>query len=97
MCYMPELLRVKGNLLLSLPQPSRENAEECFKESLALSRRQGASAWELRTAIDLAGLSASTGRRAEARALLQRLLGRFEDGSETSDIKEAERLLSTLN
>jgi tetratricopeptide (TPR) repeat protein len=54
--YMPELLRIKGSILLATPQRSVEDAEACFTQSLALSRRQGAHAWELRTAADLAAL-----------------------------------------
>ena len=66
---MPELLRVKGSLLLSMPQPSGDEAEMCFMQSLELSRRQGARAWELRTAIDLAALLGRSGtlRRRAAR------------------------------
>ena len=40
-------------------------------QSLDLSRRQGARAWELRTAIDLAALLAAQRRRERARAILQ--------------------------
>ena len=47
--YMPELLRVKGGILLSMPQPRVDDAEAHFTRSLELSRRQGARAWELRT------------------------------------------------
>jgi predicted ATPase len=68
---MPELLRVKGGILLSMQQPDREGAEECLKWSIELSRRQGARAWELRTATDLAALWASQGRADNAKALLQ--------------------------
>ena len=49
-CYAPELLRVKGGLLLSMPESSGNEAETCFTQSLELSRHQGARAWELRTA-----------------------------------------------
>ena len=62
---MPELLRVKGGLLLSMPQPNVDDAEMCFVQSLELSRRQGARAWELRTAIDLAALLARSGTNRE--------------------------------
>jgi hypothetical protein len=40
--YVPELLRVKGGLLLLMPRPGVEDAEECFMQSLEWSRRQGA-------------------------------------------------------
>ncbi len=94
--YMPELLRVKGSLLLSMPQPGVDDAETCFMQSLELSRRQGARAWELRTAIDLATLLADQGRPERARALLQPVFEQFDEGSDTADLKAAERLLATL-
>jgi hypothetical protein len=47
------------------------------QESLACSREQGAHAWELRAAMDLARLSLEDDRPAEAFALLQRYVPRF--------------------
>jgi tetratricopeptide (TPR) repeat protein len=93
----PELLRVKGGILLSMPQPDREGAEECFKRSIELSRRQGARAWELRTATDLAKLWASQGRADNAKALLQLVFEQFVEGLDTPDVKAAEHLLATVN
>ena len=69
--YLPELLRVKGGILLSMTQPDRDDAERCFRQSLALSRRQGARAWQLRTELDLAALLAGQGRTESSRDLLQ--------------------------
>ena len=94
--YMPELLRVKGGLLLSMPRPDVHDAEMCFMQSLALSRRQGARAWELRTAVDLAALLAGQGQSARGRALLQPVFEQFVEGRDTADLKAAERLLSKL-
>lgn len=94
--YMPELLRMKGKVLLSLPQPRAEQAEVYLMQSLGLSRRQGATAWELRAAIDLAGLFAERGQREDARRLLQSSLEGFAEGSETADIRAANVLLTTL-
>ena len=93
---MPELLRVKGSLLLLMPQPSCAGAEACLMQSLALSRRQGARAWELRAAIDLAALLAGQGRSESARGFLQPVFEQFVEGSEMADLKAAERLLATL-
>lgn len=42
--HMPELLRLKGSLLLSTPRPDVAEAELCFERSLELSRYQGARA-----------------------------------------------------
>jgi predicted ATPase/DNA-binding winged helix-turn-helix (wHTH) protein len=89
---LPELRRVKGSLLLSMGRPQRD-AESCFTESLDLSRRQGARAWELRTAIDLAVLWAQQRRRRRAQELLGPIFERFEEGSDTVDLEAAEIVL----
>ena len=94
--YVPELLRGKGGLLLTMPRPNVEDAEKCFMQSLELSRRQGARAWELRTAVDLATLLADQGRRENGRALLQPVFEQFAEGRDTADLKAAERVLSNL-
>lgn len=94
--YMPELLRMKGKVGLSVPEPKAEQAEARFIQSLELSRRQGAKAWELRAAIDLAGLFAERERREEARRLLQTSLMGFAEGSDTADIRTAGALLTML-
>jgi predicted ATPase len=69
----------------------------CFTQSLELSRRQGARAWKLRSAIDLAALWAGQGRSDEARALLLPAFQQFTEGLNTADLKSAERLLKTLS
>jgi predicted ATPase/DNA-binding winged helix-turn-helix (wHTH) protein len=96
-CYIPELLRVKGSLFLAMPQPSVDDAEMHFIRSLELSRRQGARAWELRAATDLATLMVAQGRTERARPLLQPVLGQFVEGFDTADLKSAARLLETLS
>jgi tetratricopeptide (TPR) repeat protein len=97
LCYMPELLRLKGCLLLSMPQPSVDDVEMWFMRSLESSRRQGARAWELRTGIDLARLLAGQGRRESAGAVLRPVFDQFVEGSGTADLKSAARLLETLS
>ena len=94
--YVPELLRVKGTLLLRLPEPNRNDAEACFVEALELSRHQGSRAWELRAAIDLAKLLAGRGKIDGANELLGPLFEHFAEGHGTADLKAAERLLATL-
>lgn len=94
--YMPELLRVKGVILLSMPQPRVDEAETQFIHSLELSRQQGAHASELRAATDLAKLMAAQGRHEDARTLLEPVFTWFVEGQDTDDLKAAERLLTTL-
>ncbi|TYM00352.1 AAA family ATPase [Bradyrhizobium rifense] len=94
--YMPELLRMKGKVLLSRPQPNIEEAERHIREALELSRRTGAKAWELRAAIDLAQLLADQQRGKDAKPLLRSALEGFAHGSETADIRAATALLKKL-
>jgi predicted ATPase/DNA-binding winged helix-turn-helix (wHTH) protein len=94
--YMPELLRVKGGILLSMSQRRLEDAETCFMQSLDLSRRQGACGWELRAATDLAALFANQGQAERGRALLEPVFERFGEGFDTADLRAAKSLLSAL-
>jgi predicted ATPase len=93
---MPELLRVKGGLHLAMPGPNVVDAETSLIRSLELSRRQGAHAWELRTASDLAKLMIDRGERDRARELLQPVFARFTEGFDTADLKAAEGLLASF-
>lgn len=95
--YLPELLRVKGGILLLMTTPMSDNGEMCLMQSLDWSRRQAAPASELRAAVDLAALWAAQGRREGARALLQPVFGRFVEGSDTADLRAAEHLLASLD
>jgi predicted ATPase/DNA-binding winged helix-turn-helix (wHTH) protein len=92
---IPELLRVKGTILASAREPEPAKAEQCFLESLDLSSRQGALAWQLRTATSLAVLRVAQGRPAEARAVLAPIYDRFTEGFGNADLNAAERLLRT--
>ncbi len=94
--YMPEALRVKGSVLLSMPQRQVYDAENCFIQSLDWSRRQGARSWQLRTAVDLAALWAADGQRGRAQAILQPIFETFAEGLDTADLQAAEHLLATL-
>jgi predicted ATPase/DNA-binding winged helix-turn-helix (wHTH) protein len=93
---LPELLRMKGGLLLAMPKPNMADAEACLAQSLELSRSQGARAWELRTATDLARLLADRGERDRARGLLQPVFAQFTEGFDTVDLKMAKSLLADL-
>jgi hypothetical protein len=94
--YLPEALRVKGGVLLSLPRRRADEAEMCFVQSLDRSRRQGARSWELRTAVDLAILWAGQGQHERARAVLEPVFEAFVEGPDTADLKAAIHLLATL-
>ncbi len=91
---MPELLRVKGGLLLAAPLLDALGAETCFEKSLELSHHLGARAWELRAATDLARLLADRGERERARGLLRPVLDGFTEGFDTADLRAAKTMLA---
>jgi predicted ATPase/DNA-binding winged helix-turn-helix (wHTH) protein len=94
---LPELLRIKGELLLRQAADQAPTAADCFRNSLALAVRQGASFWELRTAVSLARLLADRGQRDEARQTLAPVYGRFTEGFASADLVEAKALLDALS
>jgi predicted ATPase/DNA-binding winged helix-turn-helix (wHTH) protein len=93
LCYMPELLRMKAGLLRRGGPGLEDEAESCLAASLAMSRSQGALAWELRSSIDLAQRLAEQSRSDEAAALLHAVCARFTDGMRTADLVTAAGLL----
>ncbi len=93
---MPELLRVKGELVLSHDAPQVAAAEDYFRQALDWARRQGAQSWALRSATSLARLLRDQGRFAEAVALLQPVYDWFTEGFDTADLKAAKALLDAL-
>lgn len=92
--FMPELLRIKGELLrLQGSAAGLASAEDHFRQALAWSRRQHSWSWELRAATSLAGLWHQRGRSDEARTLLLPVHGRFIEGFATADLRTAGALL----
>jgi predicted ATPase len=95
--YLPEQLRVKGELILLSGAPNAcAEADSCYAQSLTWARRQGALSWELRTATSLARLRQRQGRTAEAVNVLQPVYARFTEGFQTTDLMTARKLLGTL-
>ncbi len=94
---VPEMLRIKGDLLLLQSSQNVAAAKDCFLRSLERARAQGAMSWELRTALSLARLERSQGRTSEARQLLQGIYERFSEGFGSSDLKRAKLILEELN
>jgi predicted ATPase/FixJ family two-component response regulator/DNA-binding winged helix-turn-helix (wHTH) protein len=96
-CFnLPELLRVKADLLATLAGPGALEAERCFLQSLECAGQQKALAWELRTSASFARFLAARGRPAEARERLAATYGQVRQGLQTSDAVTARALLSGL-
>jgi predicted ATPase/DNA-binding winged helix-turn-helix (wHTH) protein len=95
--YAPELLRIKGEILLQQAADQLAlAAEDCFNQAAQMAREQSALFWELRIALSVARLKVSQGRHREARALLASVYDRFTEGFATADLQAARTLLEGL-
>jgi predicted ATPase/DNA-binding winged helix-turn-helix (wHTH) protein len=94
---VPELLRIKGGLVLLGNGPdAAAAAEDLFGQALDWARRQRALSWELRTATSLARMWRDQGRNKEAADLLAPVYNRFTEGFDTADLNAARALLNEL-
>ncbi|WP_158932455.1 winged helix-turn-helix domain-containing protein [Acidisphaera sp. S103] len=96
MWYLPELLRIKGEVLLQQGSDLSMLAEDCFNQAAGMAREQGALFWELRVALSLARLRVIQGRQNNARQILAPVYGRFTEGFGTADLRAAGAMLDTL-
>jgi tetratricopeptide (TPR) repeat protein len=95
--YEAELWRLRGDLILQAASSDAEaEAEGCYQRSLAIARRQGGKAYELRTATSLARVWQQQGRIDDARQLLAGIYGWFTEGFGTADLQDAASLMREL-
>jgi len=92
----PELLRLKGELLIALDPGANADAEVAFCQAIDIAQRQSSKSWELRAAMSMARLWRDQGKRHEARDPLAPVYGWFTEGFNTRDLKEARALLDEL-
>lgn len=93
---LPELLRIKANILKILAPATPGVVHDLLDESITLSRQQGARSWELRTSMDLARLWLEQGKPADARELLTACRERMTEGYDSLDLRQLERLWQSL-
>jgi predicted ATPase len=91
---MPELLRINAQILNRVGD--HVAAEAMLEQAIGLARQQGARAWALRGAIDLAALMLGMGRTEEGRSILAEASTGFPDGSVSPDLARAKTLLSSF-
>ncbi|MGA0603471.1 ATP-binding protein [Caulobacter sp. KR2-114] len=95
---LAELQRVQGELHLRMGGVDSEHmAEAAFFSALETARSQGALSWELRAATSLARLMASREKPSRGALLLGEVLGRFTEGFDTKDLREARALVGSLS
>ena len=86
-----ELHRARGEMT-----DAPAEAESCFLEAIAVSRRQRARSFELRAATSLGRLWAREGRVHEARDRLAEVLAWFAEGFDAPDLEDARALIGPL-
>ncbi len=92
--YVPELLRIKGEVLLrQTSNQAVQAAADCFTQAAEMAREQGALFWELRVALSLARLSVTRTRHDEARRILAPVYDRFTEGFGITDLRAARSIL----
>ena len=95
---VPELLRVKGELILQTGHSDAvDQAEKLFAQSLRLAHKQEALSWELRAAASNARLQRRQGRARDGSKVLADVYSRFTEGFATRDLVEARTLLDELH
>jgi class 3 adenylate cyclase/predicted ATPase/energy-coupling factor transporter ATP-binding protein EcfA2 len=93
--WLAEMHRLRGESL-KLQGKADRAAEVCFEEALMTARQQKARSLELRAALSLGRIWLAQERPVDAKALLDPLIGEFDEGLETGDLAEAVDLLDRL-
>ena len=92
-----EVLRSRGELLLSRSPADGDDGQACFARALDIARHQNAKSLELRAATSLARLWRSQAKSSEAHDLLGPIYDWFTEGFDTPDLRDAKALLDELN
>ena len=90
------LHRLRGEVLLKRDPANTAPAQDALLTAIAIAQRQKGRSFELRAALALAKLYQSTGRVADAHAVLASALKGFSPTPEFPEIVEAQTLLSAL-
>jgi len=93
---LPEIQRLKGELLLRSNSSDTESAEMFLRRALKTARGQETKSLELRCAASLARLLAECGKRQEAFDLLHPVYAWFTEGFDTPDLIDARGFLDQL-
>jgi class 3 adenylate cyclase/predicted ATPase len=94
--FEAELHRARGEMLLKRDPANPALPEEAHLAAIAVAKQQGARSFELRAALSLAKLYRSTGRSADAHAVLASALEGFSPTPEMPEIAEAMLLSARL-
>jgi hypothetical protein len=95
--FISELWRIRGELLLRRSAGNSPQAERFLATALRIATDQGAPVFELRAGTALARLLTKTGRRDEAKIVINRASTKSLAGWDGPEITNAAQLRSQLN
>ena len=92
----PYLHRLRGDILLKRNPADPSPAEDAYRAAVTIAKQQGARSYVLLASLSLAKLYQSTGRPADAHAVLAPALEGFSPSPEMPEIAEAQALMKRL-
>lgn len=95
--FEAEAHRLAGACLAARGGEAIAEAAGRLFQAIETADRQGALAFKLRAATDLARLTQDQDRRGEARDLLRQIYSQFTEGLDTPDLRDAKALLDELD
>lgn len=87
--YEAEIHRLKGTLESRRSPDNLQQAEDSFRQAIAIARRQGSKSLELRASVSLSRLWRQQSRPEAAREILTRIYETFTEGFDTPDLLDA--------
>lgn len=94
--FVPELLRVKGELLALQEGHDPVEIESLFRRAIAMAEEQYALYWQLCSAVSYAKLLSDLHRNDDARLILKPVFDRLREGMEMPRVGTAKHLLDRL-
>jgi non-specific serine/threonine protein kinase len=94
--FVPEMLRVKGDLLALRSSDDVAPIESLYRRSMTQAREQQALYWELCSATSLAELMQRQNRHGEARSVLTTVYDQFTEGFSASRVRRSKVLLDQM-
>jgi predicted ATPase/DNA-binding winged helix-turn-helix (wHTH) protein len=95
--WRPELLRARGEILLSGPNSERSLAETALLLAIETAREQSALTWELKATLSLGRAWMQQGKTDKARDVLEAVCSRFTEGFETNDLVAARKIIMDVS
>lgn len=91
--FAPEVLRVKGELLVAHDPSNAGEAEALLQLAVNIAQQMGTRMLELRAALALSRLWQGQGKTSQARAVLNDAYAKMTEGFEMADLRQAQARL----